>query len=103
MTQKGEIIHDQDGSSPSFMSDCPACGIGHSLRIRDDKGQRPSWSWNGSMSSPTFTPSLSVKWSKCDNVQIHCHSYITDGQIQFLSDCTHALAGQTVDMPEYVP
>lgn len=27
-----------------------------------------------------------------------CHSFVTDGKIQFLSDCTHDLAGQTVDM-----
>jgi len=29
-----------------------------------------------------------------------CHSYVTDGRIQFLADCTHALAGLTVDLPE---
>ena len=29
-----------------------------------------------------------------------CHSFVTDGRIQFLSDCTHALAGQTVDLPD---
>ena len=30
-----------------------------------------------------------------------CHSFVTDGLIQFLGDCTHALAGQTVDMPPW--
>jgi hypothetical protein len=29
-----------------------------------------------------------------------CHSFVTDGKIQFLGDCTHALAGQTVELPE---
>ena len=29
-----------------------------------------------------------------------CHTFVTDGRIQFLSDCTHALAGQTVDLPD---
>jgi hypothetical protein len=29
-----------------------------------------------------------------------CHSFVTDGRIQFLSDCTHELAGQTVDLPD---
>jgi hypothetical protein len=28
-----------------------------------------------------------------------CHCFIRDGQIQFLLDCTHALAGQTVPLP----
>ncbi len=27
-----------------------------------------------------------------------CHSFVTDGQIQFLGDCTHKLAGQTVPL-----
>lgn len=29
-----------------------------------------------------------------------CHSFVVDGRIQFLSDCSHSLAGQTVDLPE---
>ena len=29
-----------------------------------------------------------------------CHSFVTDGKIQFLSDCTHGLAGQTVELSE---
>lgn len=28
----------------------------------------------------------------------NCHSFIRDGQWQFLSDCAHSLAGQTVPM-----
>lgn len=27
--------------------------------------------------------------------------FIRDGQIQFLGDCTHALAGKTVPLPEF--
>jgi hypothetical protein len=30
-----------------------------------------------------------------------CHSFIKDGMIQFLDDCTHALAGQTVPLGEF--
>jgi hypothetical protein len=29
-----------------------------------------------------------------------CHSFVRDGRIEFLSDCTHSLAGQTVELPE---
>jgi hypothetical protein len=35
----------------------------------------------------------------------NCHSFLKDGQWQFLSDCAHAMAGQTVDMvplPNYL-
>jgi hypothetical protein len=30
-----------------------------------------------------------------------CHVFITNGQIQFLDDCTHALKGQTVPIPAW--
>ena len=30
-----------------------------------------------------------------------CHTFVTDGRIQYLGDCTHALAGQTVDMIDW--
>ena len=29
-----------------------------------------------------------------------CHSFVRNGKIQYLNDCTHALAGKTVDMEE---
>lgn len=27
-----------------------------------------------------------------------CHSFVFDGEIRFLGDCTHALAGKTVPL-----
>ena len=30
-----------------------------------------------------------------------CHSFVTDGRIQFLTDSTHTLAGQTVPLPAW--
>ena len=30
-----------------------------------------------------------------------CHSFVVDGRMQFLGDCTHSLAGQTVPIPEW--
>lgn len=32
-----------------------------------------------------------------------CHSFVTNGQIQYLGDSTHALAGQTVEVPDWCP
>jgi hypothetical protein len=28
-----------------------------------------------------------------------CHSFVVEGQMQFLSDCTHEMAGQIVPIP----
>lgn len=78
---------------------CPGCTRMHPVWVgppRNGSGY-PVWTWNRSMEKPTFTPSLLVYESKYDP---RCHSFITDGRIQFLDDCTHALKGQTVDIPD---
>jgi hypothetical protein len=56
------------------------------------------WTWNGSLDKPTFTPSLLCNQ---DSPESRCHSFVTDGKIQFLSDCHHELAGQTVELPDW--
>jgi hypothetical protein len=81
-----------------------------------------SWGFNGSGDRPTFTPSVAVSsghhipghkgdcWCTFNAARPNedpsfecsmCHSYVTDGRIQFLGDCTHAHAGQTVDLPDW--
>ncbi|MGC4033677.1 MAG: hypothetical protein QM754_18485 [Tepidisphaeraceae bacterium] len=30
-----------------------------------------------------------------------CHSFVRDGQIEFLGDCTHELAGKTVPLEPF--
>jgi hypothetical protein len=35
-----------------------------------------------------------------DHIDMVCHSFVRDGRIEFLSDSTHHLSGQTVELPE---
>lgn len=60
------------------------------------------WGFNGDLERPTFTPSIlsSASYGE-ERTPFQCHSFVRDGRIEFLSDCTHALAGQTVDLPEF--
>ena len=70
------------------------------------------WKFNGDFGKPTFSPSIKVTGQYGTNpdgtgsekdgtlVKTCCHSYVKDGRIQFLGDCTHALKGQTVDLPD---
>lgn len=58
---------------------------------------KPNWNWNGDTERPTLTPSI-LTTLPLPNKTIVCHSYVTDGKIQFLGDCTHEFAGQTVDL-----
>ena len=78
--------------------ECPGCQMVHG--ISHGPGPGPRWGWNGNIERPTFTPSVLVRyrWSDGDRV---CHSFVTDGRIQFIGDCTHELASQTVDLPDW--
>lgn len=76
--------------------------LGNGLHVFDDR-----WTFNGDFDKPTFRASYLTKsqWyrgpidarERFDNV---CHSFVTDGQIEYLTDSTHALAGQTVPIAE---
>jgi hypothetical protein len=79
---------------------CPGCKEAHGI---DDK-----WTFNGDFERPTFAPSY-LTWNDPNPEAApgrfrdgwRCHSYIKDGQIEFLPDCTHALAGQTIPIPPW--
>jgi hypothetical protein len=86
----------------------PGCGSSHGVPVRGEG--RPVWGWNGSVDSPTFTPSIKVTYPANPNAieefkewrtERVCHSFVTDGKIQFLGDCTHKLKNQTVEIPEW--
>ena len=85
---------------------CPGCESIHVIAVDDPNHNGAKWSWNGSMEKPTFNPSVLVTYNG-DDAGIDgappavCHSFVRDGQIQFLGDCTHKLAGQTVSLPAF--
>lgn len=91
-----------DGSTEGYLLWCPGCGFPHPVDVRHPKR---SWTFNGSLTAPTFSPSLLVygdhELGVKDPTRPRCHSFIRDGRIQFLGDSTHALAGQTVPLPPW--
>ena len=68
---------------------CPGCKCHH--------GFNDTWTFDGSMKSPTVSPSL-LTTGGADNQT--CHLFIKNGKLEFLSDCTHEFAGQIIDMEE---
>lgn len=81
------------GDVPRVWFFCPGCDERHHVIV----GQ---WSFNGDFDHPTFNPSILVTYvASGTETSRRCHSYVRDGKIQFLGDCTHHLAGQTVDLP----
>lgn len=108
---------------------CPACDHPVTLPTAPEHTGH-AWGFNGDLDKPVFTPSVlqqSSRWSKArraeaaaikartgawptrdelpDDVHYVCHSFVgcngaAPGQIIFLADCTHALVGQVVDLPD---
>ena len=101
---------------------CPACDESHMVRLAV-AGRAGGWTFNENPDAPTFQPSVLVTsghylQGRRDGAQcycspppegeedwgfrcVQCHSFVTDGRIQFLGDCSHALAGQTVPLPPF--
>ena len=106
-------------SSQGIRFHCPGCGTAHSVTTSSG-----GWVWNGSLVEPTLSPSVLVQSGhyaggaaaerghcycnfeertgkkpsfKC----LRCHSFVTNGYIQFLDDCSHDLQGQKVKLPPW--
>jgi len=63
-----------------------------------DRAGTPCWTWNGSIDKPTLKPSILTRAYDGPNVSVLCHSFVTDGMVRFLKDCTHEFAGKTVEL-----
>src|SRR5262245_1310777 len=74
---------------------CPGCQEVHRFRSAHPEGTNTGilWDWDGNEEAPTFSPSY-VTWTDTTR----CHSFLRTDRWEFLGDCTHSLAGQTVDM-----
>lgn len=80
---------------------CAGCNCRHVVRIvSEGGGDVGCWGWNGDMLNPTFTPSIKVEWFWGQKQEPRvCHSFVEDGNIRYLGDCTHEFAGQTFRLP----
>ena len=76
---------------------CPGCQTTHVVWT-DKNDNIPTWDFNGDIESPTVSPSIKVVMPIKDKENI-CHSFIRNGQIEYLNDCTHELRGKTIDLP----
>lgn len=98
---------------------CQGCQEAHTVWTGDGPG--PRWTWNGDVDKPVFGPSVLVQGVKRlsdeqhaaymrgeplpEPVPLRCHTFVgcngaKPGEVIFLSDCTHDLAGQVLPLPE---
>lgn len=116
MSEASQILRQE---KHGFMFWCPGCGEPHYVST---SGSGPVWGFDGNVERPTFTPSILVRsghyipghkpgdpcwctFKPADGGESSfkckvCHSFVRDGRIQFLSDCSHGLAGRTIPLPQ---
>ena len=106
----GPWIYDQ------YLFWCPGCENLHAVATNKAPGQKiPVWSVAGSGDNLSFSPSIKVTYRHPAGYTYEnpaplnyngpytedvCHSFVKDGNIQFLGDCFHALKNQTVPLPD---
>lgn len=88
--------------------------------LKGDRKDTGCWTWNGDIEKPTLKPSILTKsghfdennkgkgcW--CDYNKEHpedpapftcflCHTWINEGRVIFLDDCSHEFKGQILDL-----
>jgi hypothetical protein len=120
---------DPDNGNEGLTYFCQGCDSAHSIMTKGPK----AWGWNVDAEKPVFTPSVSVTgrdftdkgkadleaWREAghpardtpfESAPYVCHSFVgcngaQPGEVIFLGDCTHQLAGQVLpfpDLPEWI-
>lgn len=126
---KFKFIDDGHGDFWALQFYCPGCEDEHLITVdwtppgkTRSRYLKQTWTLTGTLQCPTVAPSVLVRSGHyadgdrttcyCNYSEQHpgkttaykcqrCHSFIREGKIQFLADCSHALAGKTVDLPDY--
>ena len=103
----GNILRKADGGRTGFW--CPGCKGMHYIDGTwqvdyDELTVNPSVLVRHRVWTPPVTPENQAEYAanpwEQHPVDTICHSWIKFGQIQFLDDSTHDLAGQTVELTE---
>ncbi len=71
---------------------CPGCELNHTISTVPS-GLKKYHTLSGPLHSPTIKASVLYK-----DERLICHSFVTDGEIEFLNDTTHHLAGKIVKL-----
>lgn len=92
---------------------CPA-GHDHWIDVKTESFPEHRWTFNNNFNSPTLTPSVMERAGWFVDSEVHnkteseyspteinsykCHFILTDGILDFQTDCSHGLAGKKVPL-----
>lgn len=84
-----EYIRETKEEKGTYEYWCPGCKRHHFANRK---------TWNINLTTNTLIPSYLLITPRPKGEDMVCHSWVRKGKIQYLNDCTHDLAGKTVDM-----
>jgi len=90
---------------PSLAHWCEGCEEIHHFSCEVPQSNGAIWTWDKNVESPTFNPSMHIRILHTEQPHEVCHYFLRSGQIEYLSDSTHRLSGQTVpliDIPDNI-
>lgn len=99
---KVSSLESRKGQTIGYLFFCPGCGHNHVFYVLppNEDGTGPVWKFNGDLARPSFEPSLLMRWTGPQGESV-CHIFVRNGEIQFLPDCTHQLAGKVVPLQPF--
>lgn len=81
---------------------CTACQEFHSIHTKIPDVNGTIYNITGTLQQPTITPlvvRVIEKFNKSKHSADHiCNGVVTEGQIRYLENCTHTLAGKSVEL-----
>lgn len=117
----GQVSAKLRASHGGFSHWCPGCNEAHHIAVDPPLANGARWQFDGNLVAPTFSPSVRISsghyvdgqaGKECwctyearlgEPAPFHCsrcHYFIRAGRIEYCADSTHALAGQTVPLPD---
>lgn len=97
LSSKLAVVH--EAGDPDFglilLHWCPACDCAHVFNVEKPLPNGAVWSWDSNLKAPSFHPSMHIVGL--------CHYWLRNGVLEFCPDSQHALAGQTVPLPDIPP
>lgn len=90
MTDSKNVVEDCNMENFPFnlLFYCEGCKTHHGIDTN-------KWKFNEDYINPTISPSILVNASR---KEYRCHSYVKNGNIQYLGDCFHNLKGTTIPL-----
>jgi hypothetical protein len=89
------VIYPITNSPGEYVFYCPGCESNHLINISPNRASFHKLT--GTSEKPTIRASV-LSRGDVKSGKPRCHSFVTDGKIKFLEDCTHNLAGKTVTL-----